>query len=219
MADKRSSPANQRVISAFMLAMINVAFMITLRDIPPIAEYGYASVTLFLLAAVMQLIPGSLVSAELATGWPDETGGVYVWLREAFGPRVGLLGIWLEWIENIPWFAAVLSFTAGALASHRPSHPRENLSRRRDAVQTCIGSFALFLKSARCLEGRPHLSPEFGVLGQSDRAGCPKWVTGWLVPKRSEAWKAVGYSRRQGRGERRRLSPWNESVTRGRTGS
>jgi amino acid transporter len=57
-----------------------------------------------------------LVTAELATGWPN-TGGVYIWVREAFGPRWGFLTIWLQWIYNVVWYPTIFTFIAGILAS------------------------------------------------------------------------------------------------------
>jgi amino acid transporter len=67
-----------------------------------------ASVLLF-------LIPIALATAELATGWP-EAGGVYAWVREAFGEQNGFLAIWCDWSENLTWFPTVLAFIAGSLA-------------------------------------------------------------------------------------------------------
>jgi amino acid transporter len=56
-----------------------------------------------------------MVSAELATGW-SKTGGVYIWVKEAFGKKSGLLAIWFQWIENVIWYPTLLSFIAGSLA-------------------------------------------------------------------------------------------------------
>jgi len=52
-----------------------------------------------------------LISAELATGWPN-TGGIYVWVREAFGVRSAFITIWLQWIYNVVWYPTILSFLA-----------------------------------------------------------------------------------------------------------
>ena len=60
-------------------------------------------------------IPVSLVAAELATGWPKK-GGVFVWVKEAFGHKTGFLAIWLLWLENVFWYPLVLSFLAATIA-------------------------------------------------------------------------------------------------------
>src|SRR6185437_12831313 len=84
----------KRSLSVFMLAMINVAAICSVRNWPTIAEYGFSSLFFFLIATLIFFIPTSLVSAELATAWP-KTGGVFVWVKEAFGHRFGFLAIWL----------------------------------------------------------------------------------------------------------------------------
>ena len=105
----------KKVLSVFTLAMINVALIVSLRGLPLMAENGLASIFFFLFAALFFLIPVSFVSAELATGWP-QTGGVFIWVKEAFGARCGFLAIWLQWIQNVIWYPTVLSFTAATIA-------------------------------------------------------------------------------------------------------
>ena len=102
-------------LGVFSLAMLNVAAIASLRGLPTMAEYGLSSIFYYLLAAVVFLIPTSLVSAELATGWPQK-GGVYLWVKEAFNPRIGFLAIWLQWIQSVILFPTILSFAAGAVA-------------------------------------------------------------------------------------------------------
>lgn len=102
-------------MSVFTLVMINVIAIDSLRGIPMAAHYGFSLIFYFVLAAITFFIPSALVSAELATAWP-ETGGIYVWVREAFGIRVGFLVAWIQWIYNICWYPTVLSFLAAAIA-------------------------------------------------------------------------------------------------------
>ena len=78
-----------RVISMFVLVMLNVSIMASLRNLPLVAEYGYSAIFFFLIVGIAFLIPVSLVSAELATGWP-KSGGIYIWVREAFGDFWGV---------------------------------------------------------------------------------------------------------------------------------
>lgn len=102
-------------LSIFTLAMINVAAVSSVRNWPTMAEYGFASLFFFGLAAALFFVPVSMVSAELATGWP-QTGGVFAWVKEAFGHRTGFLAVWLLWAENVIYYPALLSFMAGTLA-------------------------------------------------------------------------------------------------------
>ncbi len=95
--------------------MINVAAIGSVKNWPVTAEYGFSSIFYFLLAALIFFLPMSLVSAELATGWP-KSGGVFAWVKEAFGHRTGFLAIWLLWIENAIWYPTILSFLAATIA-------------------------------------------------------------------------------------------------------
>ncbi len=104
-----------RALSLFTLAMISVATIGSVKNWPVIAEYGLSSIFLFLLAALLFFIPTALISAELATGWPEK-GGVYLWVKEAFGHRTGFLAIWLQWVQNIFWYPTILAFIASTLA-------------------------------------------------------------------------------------------------------
>jgi len=95
--------------------MLNLSVMTSLRNLPIVSEYGFGSPFLYLLVALIFLFPAALVSAELATGW-TRTGGVYIWVREAFGPGWGFFAVWMQWIHNVTWFPAILSFSATTLA-------------------------------------------------------------------------------------------------------
>ena len=105
----------KKTLGVFSLVMINVIAVDSLRSLPFSAEYGVSLIFYYILAAAAFFIPTALVSAELATGWPNK-GGVYIWVREAFGDRWGFLVIWLQWIYNVVWYPTILSFVAGTLA-------------------------------------------------------------------------------------------------------
>lgn len=95
------------------LALLTLVVVASLRSLPAMAVYGLGSVTLYIIPAVLFLIPTALVAAELATGWK---GGVYVWVREAFGNRWGFTAVWLQWIQNVVWYPTQIAFIAAALA-------------------------------------------------------------------------------------------------------
>jgi len=49
---------------------------------------------------------------ELSSRYPQE-GGLYVWSRRAFGDFAGFMAGWTYWSCNLPYFPALLYFTAG----------------------------------------------------------------------------------------------------------
>ena len=105
----------KRALSVFMLAMINVAAVCNIANLSISAENGFSALFYLGLASLFFFIPVALVSAELATGWPQK-GGVYIWVKAALNTRFGFLAIWLQWVENIIWYPAVLSFVAATFA-------------------------------------------------------------------------------------------------------
>jgi len=100
---------NRKKITIFTLAMMNIATVSSIRSWPILAEPGLYSIFYLLLAVLAFFLPAALVSAELATGWPQQ-GGVFVWVREAFGHRWGFLAVWLLWLANLIWYPIILTF-------------------------------------------------------------------------------------------------------------
>ncbi len=105
----------RRVLSVFMLVMLNISVMASLRTLPLVSELGLSAVFFFAVVGLCFLIPCALVSAELATGWP-KSGGIYIWVREAFGDRWGFFAIWMQWVHNVAWYPVIMSFVGATLA-------------------------------------------------------------------------------------------------------
>ncbi len=105
----------KKTLTVFHLVMINIVAVDSLRSLPIGAKLGLSLFYYYGLATLFYLLPLALVTAELATGWPNR-GGIYVWIREAFGARAGFLVVWLQWIYNVVWYPTILSFIAGTLA-------------------------------------------------------------------------------------------------------
>lgn len=104
-----------KVLGVFSLMMINIIAVDSLRSLTAGAEYGFALIFFYLAAAILFFIPTILVTAELATAWPN-TGGIYIWVKEAFGFRMGFFAIWLQWIYNVVWYPTIFAFVAGVAA-------------------------------------------------------------------------------------------------------
>src|SRR5215813_13979725 len=100
------------------ITWITLAFMITasvasLRSAPTMAVYGLACVFLYIVPAIIFLLPQALVAAELASGW---SGGVYRWVSEGISPRWGMLAIWCQFAMTIFYYPTLLAFVASTLA-------------------------------------------------------------------------------------------------------
>lgn len=123
-------------LSIMTLAIMNITTVVSLRGLSSEAEYGITSAFYYLFAAVFFLIPVSLVAAELATGWPQK-GGVFRWISEAFGHRLGFVAIYLQWVATTIWFPTVLIFAAVSLAFVGP-HPEADSLLASNRLYTVI---------------------------------------------------------------------------------
>lgn len=106
---------NQKILGVFALAMINVAAIISLRNLPMMASYGLGAIFFYCVAALTYFIPIALVSAEMATMFP-RSGGSFRWVGEGLGFHWGFFAIWWAWMESIAWFPAILTFMAATIA-------------------------------------------------------------------------------------------------------
>ncbi len=102
-------------ISLFALVLLIVAAIDSIRNLPSAAIFGSSLIFFFVFAAIVFLIPISLVAAELSAAFPEK-GGVYHWVRVAFGEKTAMLAIWLQWINTMVWYPTILSFIAGTAA-------------------------------------------------------------------------------------------------------
>lgn len=108
--------AAKKKMTVATITLMTAAAVISLRGLPMMAKEGLSMIFYILFSAVLFLIPAALVAAELGGAFSREGGGIYTWVREAFGSRWGFTAIWLQWIQNVVWYPTVLAFAAGALA-------------------------------------------------------------------------------------------------------
>lgn len=112
--NKASSTA-KGTITMTAMAILIITSILSLRGLPSEAKYGIQSIFYYLFAAIVFLLPFSLVCAELASTY-TKSGGLYRWVSEAFGPRWGWTAMYLEWQTIVIWFPTVLMFGAASLA-------------------------------------------------------------------------------------------------------
>jgi amino acid transporter len=104
-----------RTLGVFLLAMLTFSFITGLGNAPALAETGLNAAFYLVLVAAAVLAPVALVSAELASGWP-RAGGIYLWVSEAFGSRVGFVAMWFVWMSALVSFPALFSGLVAAVA-------------------------------------------------------------------------------------------------------
>jgi glutamate:GABA antiporter len=94
------------VVLYFVIACTNLQWVATA------ANAGPQSLPIWIIGAIAMFAPLSIVVMKLSARFPDE-GGMYVWCKRAFGPFGGFITGWTYWCSNLPYFPALMYFTAG----------------------------------------------------------------------------------------------------------
>src|SRR5260370_17854710 len=113
-AQPAAQPPAPRFISWTALALLTVGSVGNLGSASALAVVGLASVFLYVLPALVFLVPVSLVAAELAGAWP---GGVYNWVSQAISAPMGLPAVSCLFPHPIFFCPVWLADVAATLAS------------------------------------------------------------------------------------------------------
>jgi amino acid transporter len=97
------------------VVLFNITAIVGLRWLTTASAFGPASLLLWLLAMVTFFLPSAAAVRELADLDPGE-GGIYRWVRTAFGPLHGFVAGWGYWVNNLVYFPSLLLTTAAIAA-------------------------------------------------------------------------------------------------------
>lgn len=110
----KSPTTTKPTLTVLPLLFMTAALFMTLRNMPAMAQTGLQMVFFNFVTVFAFLIPIALVSAELATGWPQN--GVFHWVEAAFGTKTGFLAVWLQWVQSIFGITSILAYVGGTIA-------------------------------------------------------------------------------------------------------
>jgi amino acid transporter len=109
----RHARTTRTTLTWLALAFLTLGSVGDLGSAPATAVFGLASVGLYVIPAIVFLVPAALVSAELASGWQ---GGVYNWVSEGISPAMGFAAIWCQFAQTTFYYPAVLAYVASTIA-------------------------------------------------------------------------------------------------------
>ena len=101
-----TAPVKQKVFGLASMVLFSVSAILVGDTIASSAAMGVQGLTFWIILGVLFFIPYGFVTAELGAAWPDD-GGIYVWVREAFGPMWGTVTAWLYWVNVALWAPSV----------------------------------------------------------------------------------------------------------------
>ena len=105
-----------KVLGRWDIVLLTVSGVIGVDTVAYAAQTGYQMITWTLLSAIFYLLPYGLITAELSAAYPKE-GGLYFWVRQAFGPYIGSVSSFLYWISNPIWMGSLAVTGIGTLSA------------------------------------------------------------------------------------------------------
>lgn len=96
----------EKKVSLFKMISFTVCGIVVLDTFVAPAAMGVSSITVWLLTALFFFIPYGLINAELGAAYPED-GGIYLWVKRAFGEFQATLVAWFYWVNVAFWMPAV----------------------------------------------------------------------------------------------------------------
>lgn len=100
----------------FSLVMLITVAIDNVRNLPVAAFFGKDLIFFLIISVIFFLIPVSYITSRLSS-LESENGGIYYWVKKAFGDKAAFLAVWLQWVNTIIWYPTILSFIS-ATASY-----------------------------------------------------------------------------------------------------
>src|SRR6478609_9459062 len=101
----------RKSLGRFDIVFLIVAAVVSVEVLGQVSTFGAETFTWALVLAVFFLLPYGLIFAEIGSTFTGE-GGVYVWVRRAFGRPLAALASLLTWVTQPVWVGGSMAFIA-----------------------------------------------------------------------------------------------------------
>lgn len=98
--------SNKKALRLGDMTLLTVSAILLLDTVAASASIGVSSLFWWAFLGVTFFIPYGLMNAEMGTTYPEE-GGIYAWVRDAFGGRWASRITWSYWVNNLLWVPSV----------------------------------------------------------------------------------------------------------------
>lgn len=96
------------------MVLFTVSAILLLDTLAAGASIGPSSVFWWLFLGLIFFVPLAMICAEMGCTYPEQ-GGIYAWVRNAFGGRWGSRVSWAYWVNTTVWIPAIFILFAGVL--------------------------------------------------------------------------------------------------------
>ncbi len=112
---KENTKGFKKVLRTLDMTLFTVCAIIVIDTLAASASIGPSTISWWILTLVLFFIPYGLVTAELGTTYTEQ-GGLYVWIKRAFGEKWAARSTWYYWINVALWMPSVYILFAGMFA-------------------------------------------------------------------------------------------------------
>ncbi|WOH36725.1 APC family permease [Thalassotalea fonticola] len=94
------------------LVLFTVSAILLLDTLASAATVGVSSIFWWLFLGLTFFLPFALISAEMSCSYPEQ-GGIYAWIKTAYGSRWAARASWGYWVNTAVWIPAISILFAG----------------------------------------------------------------------------------------------------------
>lgn len=102
----------KKALKGLDMTLFTVCAILVIDQLAASAALGAQSIFWWIFTMILFFIPYGLITAELGSTYPEQ-GGIYAWVKRAYGPRWGGRTAWLWWINVALWQPSVFILFAG----------------------------------------------------------------------------------------------------------
>jgi amino acid transporter len=97
------------------MVLFTVSAILLLETLAGAASAGVSSIFWWCSLGLVFFIPFALISAEMGCAYPEQ-GGIYAWIRDAFGGRWASRATWCYWVNTAVWIPSIFIMFSGVFA-------------------------------------------------------------------------------------------------------
>ncbi len=99
-------PKKKYKFRLFSAVLATVCIILVADAVAPTASIGHSQYIWWVIMLIGFFVPYALISAELGTQYPSE-GGMYTWVKKAFGKKWASRVAWFYWVNYPLWIASL----------------------------------------------------------------------------------------------------------------
>lgn len=107
-----TSVEHRKTLGRKDMVLFTVSAILLLDTLAAAASVGASAITWWILLGCIFLVPFALICAEMGCAYPEQ-GGIYAWVRDAYGRRWASRATWCYWVNTAVWVPAIYILFAG----------------------------------------------------------------------------------------------------------